>query len=199
MASVTQICNLALGARLAGQRRITTITDQTAEARWCNEFYEHARDVVTAEAIWRHARNVAALNENVTNDLEDDWQYSYERPSDCLRLVYLLPERGWFEPQSPIKHIGIGDNIYTDESGARIFYIKQETDASKFGPHFVAALSWYLAHLLVQPLEKSDAYLRTTIEGYAAAVRRAISMNEAEEIVQLTAEQGQPDWMLARG
>lgn len=196
--SVTEICNLALGARLGGQRRIASISEETTEARWCNAFYEHARDIVTADALWRHARTVAALSENATNALEDDWGYSYERPSNCLRLAYILPATGWFDRRSPIRHIGVGDDIYTDEPDARALYVKQQTDATTFGPHFTAAVSWYLAHLLVQPLEKSREYLKTTMDGYTLAVARAMQMDEAEEIVQFTADEAQPDWMQGR-
>jgi hypothetical protein len=196
--SETAICNIALAARL-GQSRIPNLQDTSKEARLCNEFYEHARDFTTQAALWGHARTVATLDENADNDLEDDFAYSYAYPSDCLRIVYLLPETGKaFDRANAVRSKRVGDNIYSDEQNARAYYIRQLTDASKFSPAFVDAISWYLASLLVQPLRLENQLTITMLQGFGTSLARAVALDEAEEIFQQTADEAQAEWHRAR-
>lgn len=198
VATPVSICNLALGARL-GQVRISALSDSTEEARWSNEFYAIARDFVTADALWGHARCVASLTELSDNDLEDDYTYAYQRPSDCLRVVYLLPEMGRFDQRSVMRTKRIGSTIYSDEPNARLYYIKQVTETSTYSPAFVQALAWYLAHLLANPLLKSPQLMADMLNGYAVAKANAIATDEAEEILAFDADEQMPDWLAARG
>lgn len=194
--SETQIANLAL-AKLA-MRRIENISESTTEARWCLELYPHARDFTTEYAIWRHAKRTATLAEEATNDLEGDWQYAYTRPSDCFGLKYLLSEQGQFNPSAPIRFTTEGDVIYTDEPYARAVYVRQVTDVTKFTPAFTDALSWYLAHLLVQPLRTENRFFGETLNGFNNAVSHAIAMSAAEELIIWSADEARADWHMYR-
>lgn len=196
--SSTQIANLALSR--IGQSRIENISDtDDAAARWANEFYAHARDYVTEQPnmIWRHAKRTLALEETA-NDRDDDWQYAYTRPSDCFSFRYLLGQTGAFDPRFPIRFECEGDVIYSDEALARGVYVRQITDVTKFVPSFTDALSWYLAHLLVQPLRQENALLGTTLQGYDRAIRHAIACGAVEQLFVKTADEAMPDWQLGR-
>lgn len=193
--SSTQIANLAL-ARL-GQKRIESLSEQTTEARWANEFYPTARDYVTELHAWRHARKTLTLSET-TNTRSDDYAYAYERPSDCLSMRYILPSSGVFEPQRPIRFECEADVIFTDEYQARGVYVRQLTDVTKFPPSFTDAVAWYLAHLLTQPLRQENRLMQVTAEGFERAVEAAIARGEVEQLWVRTADESQPDWMAAR-
>lgn len=194
--SETQIANLAL-AKLA-MRRVDNLSESTPEARWASELYPHARDFTTEFAMWRHAKCTATLTEEATNDLEDDWGYAYTRPSDCLGLKYLLPQTGAYDPRYPVRFICEGDIIYTDEDAARAVYVKQVTDVTRFSPSFTDAVSWYLAHLLVQPLRTENRYFGETLNGFNNAVAHAVAMSDAEEVMIWNAEESKSEWMRRR-
>jgi len=196
VASSTQIANLAL-ARI-GQERIENIaSDDSAAARWANTFYGIARDYVTELTLWRHAKRTATLAET-TNTRENDYDYAYTRPSDCLSFRYVLPAYGAFNPQDPIRFESEGEVIFTSEYQARGVYVVQETDVTKFPPSFTDAVAWYLAHLLVTPLRQSADFLQLTTQGFERAVSAAIARGEAEQLWILSADEAQPDWLRGR-
>lgn len=194
--SSTDICNLALVAKL-GQKRIASLNEASTEARACLDVYSHALAFVTADHNWRHARRLSALTE-VTNDRETEWGYAYQRPSDCLRVIRLVSYAAPFDPRYPILSEMIGDTIYTNESLARLDYIRLITDADKFSPAFVNALSSYLAAQLVQPLELNPQLALTMMQKYVADRNHAVAMDGNDTIYQLSADETVPDWMLAR-
>lgn len=196
--STTQIANLALAH--IGQSRISSLSEESAEARWANELYPHARDYVTEQPhiIWRHAKRTLTL-EQTTNDRDDDFQYAYSRPSDCYSFRYLLPQYGQFDPRNFIRFEVEGDVIYTDEATARGVYVRQITDVTKFVPSFTDAVSWYLAHLLVQPLRQENKLLDTTLGGYSRALAHAVACGAAEQSGYIpTADEAMPDWLRGR-
>lgn len=194
--SATQIANLALAK--IGQGRIESITETGNPARWCNELYGTARDYVTEAGMWRHAKTTLTLEQQSVNAREDDYQYSYARPSDCLRLWYLLPETGAFDPRYPIRFETEGDVIFTDEQTARGVYARQVTDVTKFVPSFTDAAAWYLAHLLVQPLRLENALISTTLSGYMNAFNHAVAMGAIEQLIIYNADESMADFHRGR-
>lgn len=196
MASVTDICNLALRARL-GQDRITGINADSAEARACLDVYGLARSFVTADAVWRHSKKLITLAE-ADNDRADDWAYAYERPSECLRLRFLLPSSGRIQMRDQVPCETFADLIYSDEPSARAFYQIDVQDTTKFTPSFVNALGWYLAHLLVQPLKLDTKMMGEMLNGYQIAKSNAIQADAAEDIYTPELDAALPDWMAAR-
>jgi hypothetical protein len=65
MSSIVSICNLALSN--LGKDNISALTDEGAEARACNQFYDHVRDTLLQVYPWSFAGKTASLAE-VTND-----------------------------------------------------------------------------------------------------------------------------------
>lgn len=194
-ASETQIANLAMGK--IGQARIEALTEESEPARWAAEYFGQARDYVTEAGIWRHAKKTMYLAQ-VDNDREDDYEYAYERPSDCLKLWYLLPQLGGFDPRNPIRYETEGDVIYTDEQIARGVYVRQITDVTKFMPSFTEAMAWYLAHLCVTPLRLENSLIGTTLSGYAGAFQHAVATGAVEQLLIWDANEAQPDWLAGR-
>lgn len=193
--SETQVANLAL-SKITGAR-LESLQDDCKEARWANELFGQARDYVTESALWRHSKKTLQL-EQVTNDRVNDYTYAYNRPSDCLKLAWLLPQYGGFDPRYPIRFETEGDTIYTDEPLARGVYCRQVTDVTKFVPSFTDADAWYLAHLLVTPLRLENSLIGLTLQGYTAAVAHAISMGAAEQLIIWTADEQMADFHRGR-
>lgn len=193
--STTQIANIALGK--IAQARIESMSEESKEARWANEYYGTARDYVTEAGLWRHAKKTLTLEEG-SNDRDDDYQYAYTRPSDCLRFVYVLPSAGAFDPRAPIRYETEADLIYTDEPTARGLYIRQITDVTKFVPSFTEAVAWYLAHMLVQPLRLETKLLEFTLGGYRAALIHALSIGAMEQLIIRDADESMADFHRGR-
>lgn len=193
--STTQIANLAMAK--IGQGRIESLTEDSKQARWANELFGQARDFVTEAGIWRHAKATLQLEET-TNTRANDYDFAYTRPSDCLKLLYLLPYQEGFDPRYPIRFETEADVIFTDEALARGVYIKQITDVTKFAPSFTDAVAWYLAHLLVQPLRLENALIGTTLSGYGQAMAHAVAMGACEQLIIRDADEAMPDWQRGR-
>lgn len=196
--SETQIANLAL-AKL-GQKRLDDIaSDDGLEARWALELYPTARDYVTEDVAPRHAKVTAYLAQLATNERINDYQYAYTRPSDAMSVLYLMEQQAPFDPQWPIRFECETDSsnsevIYTDEPNARVVYIKQATDPTKYKPSFTEAIAWYLAHLLVQPLRQDKQFFADTLNGYERAKAKAIQAHAHEQYVVRDATESQADW-----
>lgn len=193
--STTQIANLAL-SKITGTR-IEALTEDSKEARWCNELYGTARDYVTEAGLWRHAKHTLTL-EQVTNDRTDDYTYAYNRPSDCFKLMRILCSTSGFDPRWIIRFECEADTIYTDEPLARGVYIRQITDVTKFVPSFTDAVAWYLAHLLVTPLRLENSLISLTLQGYGAALNHAVAMGAMEEVIIRDAQESMPDFLRGR-
>lgn len=176
MASIVSICNMALTN--IGKENISALSEATAEARACNQWYAHVRDVLLQVYPWRFAGKTQSLAQ-LTNDKPGAWRFAYARPSDCLKVRWLRQEYSVFDPTNEADEIQHpydieGSTIYCNLSPAFLRYTRQLTDPTKFSPLFIEALSWHLAVRLAMPLTRdpkvrSDAFqLAMRMQGEAA-------------------------------
>lgn len=150
-----QICNMALG-HLGHTKFIAALTERSLAADLCGLYYEPARNYVLEDYPWPEATKYAALG-LVEEDPNDDWDYSYRYPSDCLFARRLVTEIGRIDPNPPAFKTGIDDQgrlIYSDEEDAVLEYTKLLDDPQQYRPTLGVAISWYLAGLLAPGLAK---------------------------------------------
>lgn len=168
MASKVTICNMAV-SHVGADAVITSIDppDGSQEAGHCARFYDQARTELLEPGSWTFSKKRATLA-TVTND-SDVWLYAYAKPSDALRLLRIPHEAAIFT-FNEIDDVAIvqtdegigaafeveGDVIYTDEPEAKIFYISDVTDTTKFSPSFITALSYRLAAYIAGPVVKGS-------------------------------------------
>ena len=120
MASVVQICNSALNQ--LGAASITALTDNSKNARLCNERYETVRDAVYRSHPW----NCLIKRQNLAQDATaPDWGFAkqFTLPSDCLRVLTLDAYNSDYKVE--------GRKILCNESAIRIVYIAQITDPNE--------------------------------------------------------------------
>ncbi len=167
MASVAQICNMAL-SHIGSDARVSSISppDGSVEAGHCATFYDLARTELLEPGSWRFALKRAALAE-VTND-STAWAYAYTRPSDCLTpkrilrpgttlTVFTQDESEYIPNDGDSANFEVeGDLVYTNEPDAVMLYVRDITDTNKFTPGFVAALGYLLASYVAGPIVKSN-------------------------------------------
>ena len=158
--SEVEICNLAL-SHVGIAQGITSLESESTEAQQCNLHYEPTRDLLLRSFVWPFARKFRALglvtesdDEDTVTDWEDQWEFSYRYPSDCLRIIgFLVGNRR--DPEKRPHELGADDEgqlIYCDEEDARIAYVSKITDPQRFPDDFAHALAWKLAARLAMPL-----------------------------------------------
>lgn len=179
MASVVEICNLALGN--LGKDDISSIDEASAEAKACKKFYGITRDTALQAYPWTWARATISLAE-VTNLKPNKWLYAYQRPSGCLKIILVTDETmADYMPSGDGIALGghkyevEGQLIYCDLSPAYLVYTSLVEDPELFSPGFVDAVSAALAARLAMPITR-DLKIRAD----AVALARS-SMGSAQE------------------
>lgn len=171
--SVVSICNMAL-ARIGQGKSITSLTESSQAAATCSAFYEQVRDEVLVEFPWPFAlrRVTLAL---VASDPNEDWAYSYRRPTDCLTARRVLA--GTSRRSKPLVWEPGGDDagglVFTDEAEAALEYVARVENPAVFPPKFVNALAWRLAMELAPVLQESPAYADVAERKYKDALAKA--------------------------
>jgi hypothetical protein len=154
MVSVVGIVNSALIK--IGADTITSLTDDSAEARAANAQYEKLRDEVLRAHPWNFAiarQSLARLAE--APPFGFTWQY--QLPSDGLRVLFMNDGRAAFEIE--------GRRLLTDEGEAHVLYVRRVTDPNEFDAMFREALAYRIAADLAYPLANS-----TTLAAKVAAL-----------------------------
>src|ERR1700749_866939 len=87
MASVVNICNLALGG-LGEDATVTAISppDGSQNASYCQQFYPIARDMFLEMHNWRFASKRMPLAQLNTTEIPAEWVYAYAIPSTCIKV-----------------------------------------------------------------------------------------------------------------
>jgi hypothetical protein len=178
MASEVDICNLALG-HLGDNATVASLDppEGSAQAEHCARFYPIARDSLLELHDWNFATRRAQLAA-LTNNWPQ-WDYAYAKPSDCLRVLAVIPPNvaddyttvvgitanglpmtgGTTVPQPYAVELNddLAEVILTDQEDAVLRYTVRTTDTTKFSPLFVVTLSHHLASMLAGPILKGDA------------------------------------------
>ena len=120
MASVVQICNSALNQ--LGASSIIALTDNSKNARLCNERYTTVRDAVFRSHPWNCLIKRIQLAQDTTNPA---WGFSYQftLPSDCLRVLNLDAYNSDFKVE--------GRKVLCNESTIKLVYVAQITDPNQ--------------------------------------------------------------------
>lgn len=171
MASVVQICNMAL-SHIGSEARVSSISppDGSVEAGHCATFYDTARTELLEPGNWNFALKRAALAQ--TTNLSTAWAYAYVKPSDCQRALRVLRPNVTvtvFNQDSVSAHIDDSDSaafevegevIYSNEPDAVLLYTRDVIDTAKFPATFTSALSYLLASYLSGVVVKGNEGVR---------------------------------------
>ena len=121
MASVVEICNGSLNQ--LGATTILSLTEDSKNARLCNQRYTQVRDSVFRSHPWNCLQKRIELAADTTAPA---WGFSfaYTLPSDCLRLLRILDYESNYKVE--------GRKILSNTSSMRILYIARITDANEY-------------------------------------------------------------------
>jgi electron transfer flavoprotein alpha subunit len=141
--SATSIANAAL--RVLGERRIASLDEESKTARLMKDAYDDVRQETLRTMKPRFATTRASLSANATAPAWG-YDYAYDLPGDCLRVVNVLNEsRLHWEVE--------GRQIVTDLGAPlKITYISDFTDVPAMDAGFRQALAANLAAEVAEPL-----------------------------------------------
>jgi len=141
MASVVDICNSALN--LLGASTISALTDDSKNARLCNQRYEPIRNRVFRSHAWNCLHKRVQLAQNSTAPVVE-YSYAYALPSDCLRVLKI--HTGTNDSiNSEIDYKLEGRNIVTNEGTVYLIYIGLVTDPNEYDTYLQESISHQLA------------------------------------------------------
>ena len=141
MASVVNMCNSSLN--LLGASTITALTDDTKNARLCNQRYEPVRNRVFRSHAWNCLHKRVQLAQNSTAPVVE-YDHAYALPSDCLRVLKI--HNGTTDSIATALDYKLeGRNIVTDQDTIFLIYIALDTDPNNYDSYLREAISHQLA------------------------------------------------------
>ena len=141
MASVVDICNSALN--LLGASTITALTDDSKNARLCNQRYEPIRNRIFRSHAWNCLTKRVQLAQDSAAPVVE-YTYQYTLPSDCLRVLKI--HTGTTDSiESSIDYVVEGRKLKTNEGTIYLIYIGLDTDPNNYDTYLQEAISAGLA------------------------------------------------------
>lgn len=196
--SETAIANMAVS--VLDETFLTNIYSETGMvARFMAANFGFARDELLRGYPWSFAKDIDLLAPYVGAKKHPAWQYAYQLPGNCLRL---LPLRyGNSHEGTLIPYEKIGRVIYTNENyggGLPITYIHRETNAAVFDPLFARALGYYLALLAAHGITGKQSYVQKAQDLYQQAIQTAFHVDSLERGTQERYDDETSDVLTAR-
>ena len=172
MASKVNISNLAL--TILGADRITSIEDNSENARRLNAIYDYCLDDVLRAHPWNFAitRRLLAL---LASTPLFEYDYEFQLPSDCLRPIEVS------DGTNIITDYKVeGRKILCDTTSIYIKYIAKITDLNQYTSQFIFVLSSRLAAEIAYAVTNNKATAEQMFELYAARLQQAKATDAQE-------------------
>ncbi len=169
--SEVDICNLALG--WLGGNIITSLNDQSTEAKLCKANYELCRDVVLEERDWTFASTRLALAP-ATPAPEFGEYNGFQIPSDAIRILDADADPDFRYKRHWLKEENF---ILMNNDVCYIRYTKQIDDPTKFSKGFDHAFAARLALDICIPLTHSRELQVEMANLYASKLQSAGAMD----------------------
>jgi len=141
MASIVDIANNALN--ILGASTISSLTEDTKNARICNQRFENVRNRVFRGHPWNCLIKRVQLAQNSTAPVIE-YTYAYALPSDFLRVLKI--HNGTTDSvASDMPYKVEGKNIITDEATVYLVYVSKDTDPNNYDSYLYEVLAYQLA------------------------------------------------------
>lgn len=170
MASKIEITNIALihlGANL-----ISSFEEDSVEATLANAVWNTTRTSLLRDHPWNFAIKDIEVPQLTEKPLAN-FNYKYQLPSDCLRLLEV------YETNS---YKLMGREIHSNNSSCKVKYVRDVTDTTIWDAAFVDLMAAKLAFELAYPLTKSNSLMQQMGEIYGLKVQKARFIDSTEDI-----------------
>lgn len=170
MASQIDICNSVLA--LLNGHTITSLTDNTKEAVIFTRIYDIQRQRLLRSHFWNFATVKVQLPQ-LTQSPAFEYDYAYQLPNDCLRVVRV------FNPNSDWRVVG--KQIHTNDTTLYLEYISDVTDEGSFDSLFTDAFIIKLAIEMVYSITGSAELLPILRQKFDITMKEAKQYDSMED------------------
>lgn len=168
--SETGICNSALAK--IGSYRITSLDDNTREAKLLKEQYAKVRDDLLRSHPWNFAIKRVSLA-LLTSEPAFGFAYEFQLPNDCLRVLET-------DSSNDIEWQREGNVIRTDTSTLAIKYVAKITEVGLFDACFAEVLASKLAADISFSIVQNATLKKQLNDEYMQKLREARSYDGQE-------------------
>lgn len=183
--SIVDCCNSAL--QRVGAASITSITDNSAEARACAVAFDSNRRDELRKHSWNFAIKRAILAPDATAPTFD-YLYAFTLPTDCLRVIR--------PPTYALDWQIEGRKILTNEGDTlNLKYIADIEDTSMWDASFYNVVASAMAVDICEKLTQSNTKKQYCEQAYTEDVRMARKLDAFETGPEEAATDG---WLVAR-
>lgn len=203
MASIIDICNLALG-HLGDEANVSSIDppDGTTQAVHCSRFYAISRDSLLERHAWSFATKRETLAQLAT-PTTTIWENQYTVPVDLIKPLIVLPADVEDTPggtdEDTYPYLREGNRILTNLENASLRFIFRQADTTRYSPLFIDTLALFLASKMAGPIIKGKegrAVAKALLQEAEIMLSRATS---ADANGQSYRPQHVPDHLSVRG
>ena len=180
MASVVNICNSALN--LIGASTISALTEDTKNARLCNQRYEPVRNRVFRGHNWNCLIKRVELAQNSTAPVME-YSYAYALPSDCLRVLRIY--NGTTNSiESDLEYKIEGKNVITNQTTVYLVYTSLDTDPNNYDAYLREAISHQLGADLAYAITNNATLAKNLMARADERLREARFIDSTENSLE---------------
>ena len=163
---------------LLGASTISALTDDSKNARLCNQRYEPIRDRVFRGHAWNCLHKRIQLAKNSTAPVVE-YSNAYSLPADCLRVLKI--HNGTTDSiVSSIDYKLEGKNIVTDEGTVFLIYIAKDTDPNNYDTYLQESISHQLAADIAYAVTNNATLAKNYMERADERLREARFIDATE-------------------
>lgn len=191
LAASTQVCNRALSHIGITKLLVNLDTEDNVEAEQCRLAYADEVDAVLRKFPWPWATKYATLalvDGDDETPVNDDWQYAYRKPTDCVFARRLLDGqnlRRTVDYEPPPFREGVdnaGKLVYANLADAVLEYTFRPSCAALAGDAlFRDALSWKIAAILAPALARNKVTAADCLAVYDRKITEAAFLAAREK------------------
>lgn len=174
MSSSVDICNSALAK--VGTARIASLSDNTEEARLCNELYPKLKLELLRSHPWNFAIDRVELAE-IANDPIFEYDIQFQLPDNCIRVLGIDATENYKNIEWKVE----GRKILTKGvASLMIKFINSDVVEDDFDESFKEALAFRIAADLAYPLTQSISLSDNLYQKYERSLALARSYDAQE-------------------
>lgn len=190
--AVTQIDLINAGLVLIGAKKLSSVRDNTKAARLAAAMWEIVRNEIFDLPInWNFATTRAELSALATAPAFSEYEYQYELPAACVRILAVVDESGDEIEYPSRRELYVDtstsppreyDVFLTNQDEVFIKYIYLRTNVAGWPAYFAKLVYINLAILLCEPLRQDKQKKNQLLLMYEEAEMKAKAANASENV-----------------
>ena len=173
-------------SHIGARSTIESFTENSAEARQINLWYEYSRLQALESFNWNFALKRITMAVHSEAAPTDVWTYRYQYPADCITAREIVNPAGKLADAVPfdieIDATGNEKTILTDVQDAKLLYTYDVQAPTIFSAFFVEVLSHLLAYHICFSITGDLKIKAAQLQIYTALMSKAPAYNANERM-----------------